>query len=579
MSTAVSLTPIEAVLYRKLTFTDWTAIHGKRTQAGGGGERHIALETMQAGSSTSRFLQTTTSPFQANFVAVGSLQSEPLQFVVWASEDRRMWRVPDQYRHRHPAISLTNGFPAYDDPRLWNSAIQTQANWIDRVTRGDWLKHVVVYWVRCPGPTFFMGFVIGDELPPGWPRVFQQMFISAKKKETGIIEVKHMSSLSPLAQQVIRAIEDGHRNILMYGPPGSGKTVAMQEVKAFMEDAGSAKNVALDPADPKQPFQPAAIRNPIPEPVYTDWITFHQSMSYEEFVVGLRPVPAKGGVALQPRAGRLLEAVKAVKTDCKSAVLFIDEFNRGNPAQVFGEMITFLEADKRRQPIRLLGVNSNGKLKTEKIQFIDGVAQLDYPLPIPEHLYIVASVNSLDRSVAPLDQALARRFHRISCPPDMEFLRVKLGLAQTVEQIAATDKAPPDGDKAGLTAAALLSRINKYIRHLLGPDFEFGHGYLNKVWEAPEGADRWRELAVAWDAAIFPQLEEMFRTRNNELARILRVSEADAANFDAYPYKLERPPSNLEDQELRVVYPASAVQSVNSDEDRRKVLAFLASAS
>jgi hypothetical protein len=215
---------------------------------------------------------------------------------------------------------------------------------------------------------------------------------------------------------------------------------------------------------------------------------------------------------------------------------------------------------------------------TEEIQFKDGKDKLSHPLHVPEHLYVIASINSLDRSVAPLDQALARRFHRVPCPPDMAFLRDRLGLTESVGQIAGTDTAPSDEDKAGLTAAVLLYRVNKYVRHLLGADFEFGHGYLNKVWAVPEGAGRWGELAVAWDASIFPQIEEMFRTRNNELSKILRVEEAaGVANFDAYPYKLEQPPANLEDQEPRVVYPASAVQSVADDEDRRRVLAFLAS--
>lgn len=574
MSSAALPHPIEAVLYRRLTFTDWTAIYGKRAQGSGGGERHIALDTMHAGSATSRFLQKPTSPFRDDFTAIGNLQSAQLELTGWGTPKRQMWRIPDQVKNRHPAIDTPNGFPAFDDRRLWNrAAIQTQPNWIASVTSDDWLENVIVYLVRCPGPQFFIGYLIGNSLPTGWPPAFNQMF---QGKNTGLIEVKQMSSLSTLAQQIIKAIEDGHHNILMYGPPGTGKTKAMQEVQEFLKNPAGATNISVNPANQQQPFQPTGIPSPLPQPVYTDWLTFHQSMSYEEFVVGLRPIPIKGGVSLQPRAGRLLEAVNALGGPFRSAVLFIDEFNRGNPAQVFGEMITFLEADKRHQFIDLLGVNSDGKGRTEKMLFKEGLKQLAYPLQIPEHLYVIASINSLDRSVAPLDQALARRFHRISCPADMSFLRSALGVSHTEEEIANFNKPPSEEDKAGLTAAVLLYRVNKYIRHLLGSDFEFGHGYLNKVWQTPEGKDRWTALAVAWDTAIFPQIEEMFRTRNNELARILRVNEVDGKP-DAYPYKMEKPPSNLEAQEERVVYPASAIQSVSNDQERREVLAFLAS--
>jgi len=576
MSSAATSYPIEAILYRRLTYTDWMAIHGKLARARAGGERHIALGSMHAESDTSKFLGTTTSPFEADFTAIGSLQIAPLEFKRWATT-RMMWTVPDQFNHRHLAIQPANGFPQFGDARLWSPTVQRGQNWVNKVGKSNWLEKVIIYWVRCPGPTFFIGFLVDGSLPAGWPPVFTKMFSG---KNTGLIEVTQMASLSPLALQVIQALAGGHRNILMYGPPGTGKTVAMQEVKEFLENpGGGGTSIAINPTNQAQPFQATSVAPPLPQPVYTDWLTFHQSMSYEEFVVGLRPVPAKGGITLEPRAGRLLEAVRALDgVWFKSAVLFIDEFNRGNPAQVFGEMITFLEADKRGQSIHLLGVNSDGADNTEEIQFKDGKDKLSYPLQIPEHLYVIASINSLDRSVAPLDQALARRFHRVPCPPDMAFLRDRLGLTESVEQIAGTDTAPSDEDKAGLTAAVLLNRINKYVRHLLGADFEFGHGYLNKVWGVPEGAGRWRELAIAWDASIFPQIEEMFRTRNNELSKILRVEEAaGVANFVAYPYKLEQPPANLEDQEPRVVYPASAVQSVVDEEERRRVLAFLAS--
>lgn len=579
MSQPKQMYPIEAILYRWLTETDWRAIHGRAGRSGtGGGERHIALNRMVASTATSRFLQTSVGPVSIIASAIGGTQENAeLVFKDWGG-NRNQWTLSDQRGNRHPAITTDYGFPRYEDTQLWDSS-------------GKWLGSVVVYWVRCPGPQYFMGYHIGVNAPSSWPNAMAGMFSARERPGIGLIEGKPMSyTICDMAVQVLQTL-DKHPNILLYGPPGTGKTRIMQDVFYALQRE-NLMSLALEPSDQDQPFKEAGVTLPLPTPVYTDWITFHQSTTYEEFVVGLRPLPINGGVKLQPRAGRLLEAINYVLSNGGSAVLFIDELNRGNPAQVFGEFITFLERDKRSSPpinssedpgnketntlpFYLPGVDYDPQTgRSQTIAFRQGESAINFPIHVPYHLYIVASMNSLDRSVAPLDQALARRFFRLWCPPDWNFLLDKMGLPLScadLDSIVASD----EENSAGLAAVLLLRRVNRYLSHLMGPDFQFGHGYLSNVWKASEGPARWNALVTAWDSSILPQLEEMFRTRSDEFATILRADSNDQP--PEYPYRLSTLTEDSIASDTRVFYEAEALTRIQDAANQRRALKFLAS--
>ena len=122
-------------------------------------------------------------------------------------------------------------------------------------------------------------------------------------------------------------------------------------------------------------------------------IQFHPNMSYEDFVRGYRPV-GKDGIDLAE--GPFMEMIKAASTvPSVSHVMVIEEINRGNPAQIFGEMLTLMEADKRTpdEAIELCYRRMPG----ERVF-------------IPGNLYIIGTMNIADRSLALVDFALRRRF-------------------------------------------------------------------------------------------------------------------------------------------------------------------------
>jgi len=155
-------------------------------------------------------------------------------------------------------------------------------------------------------------------------------------------------------------------------------------------------------------------------------------------------------------------------------VLIIDEINRGNVSQIFGELITLIEEDKR------LG-------NPEAIQ-----VQLPYSkdwFGVPPNVHIIGTMNTADRSVEALDTALRRRFSFTELPPKPELVK--------------TEGKTENGIVNGVDLSLLLEIINKRIEKLLDKDHMIGHSYFLSV----EGL---KGLKSAFQNKIVPLLQEYF---------------------------------------------------------------------
>lgn len=167
------------------------------------------------------------------------------------------------------------------------------------------------------------------------------------------------------------------RNLVLQGPPGTGKTWLAKRL-------GYALIGTKDLS---------AVRNRIRS------IQFHPSLSYEDFVRGWRP---DGDGKLSLIDGVFLEAVATAHQAKKPCVVVIDEINRGNPAQIFGEMLTLLERDKRSKEdaIELAYRRRGGET-----------------IFVPDDLFVIGTMNIADRSLALVDLALRRRFAFVTLEP------------------------------------------------------------------------------------------------------------------------------------------------------------------
>jgi DNA polymerase III delta prime subunit len=395
----------------------------------------------------------------------------------------------------------------------------------------------------------------------GWPPALERMFTT----KVGVIHL----GFGLLGENGRRVLEAWSRspNVLLYGPPGTGKTHLLNEMRGILS-GGAVSTVMLNTTDADNPFLPGTDSVPIPLPVRSAFVTFHQNYGYEDFIVGLRPQPgASGGVSLVPRLGVLLDLVLSLSSEVDaavaqpgSAVLFVDEINRGNVSRIFGEFITFMELGYRatlangsinphRLPVPLLGIDLVGALTVPVDRPSGGQVRLQVPWHFPRHVYTLATMNSVDRAVAPLDTALARRFARVALRPDMELLAQWLEIADTDEllrrfapQHAPSEEDDDDGQEFSTPSGAqeltpwetgwlLLQRINDELAGSFGPDFELGHVYMIDLKDVRNDADAWLALARIWDDRLFPQLVDRFAMRPDELTRLLKLRATPPAGY------------------------------------------------
>ena len=225
-------------------------------------------------------------------------------------------------------------------------------------------------------------------------------------------------------------------NIILYGPPGTGKTYATARRCVEICD-GSASE---DKEDVRHRY-----RELLEEEKRVEFVTFHQSYGYEEFVEGLRPETEGGaGFRLEPVPGVLKRIAERAREAPPSVpyVLVIDEINRANVSKVLGELVTLLEGDKRQGEANEVAVTLPHSPEE--------------PFTLPANLYVLGTMNTADRSIALLDTALRRRFDFEEMPPDPDLL----------------------GTVDGIDLAAVLRAINGRLEWLLDRDRLVGHAWF-----------------------------------------------------------------------------------------------------
>ena len=138
---------------------------------------------------------------------------------------------------------------------------------------------------------------------------------------------------------------------------------------------------------------------------------------------------------------------------------------------------------------------------------------------MPFHFYTLASMNSVDRSVAPLDSALRRRFQIIEIGPDIELLKLQVQIVKGFLNVGEHD----EWNKISFLACKLLEKINRNIAVFRGTDFRLGHAYFWKVFAPETGTvnSRKKALIASFREKVIPQLKEMFRDQQELLKTIL----------------------------------------------------------
>ncbi len=186
------------------------------------------------------------------------------------------------------------------------------------------------------------------------------------------------------------------KNLVLYGAPGTGKTYMVPELAVRLCDPDFDVN-GSDREELMYRYNQLKVEKRI------SFTIFHQSMDYEDWLEGLRPIVGDSNqVTYEVEEGIFKRLCDEAENNTKPYVMVIDEMNRGNVSKIFGELITLLEVDKRK-----------GCKNAESVM-------LPYSkkyFQIPDNVYIIATMNSADRSLGSIDYAVRRRFAFVACKP------------------------------------------------------------------------------------------------------------------------------------------------------------------
>ena len=265
-------------------------------------------------------------------------------------------------------------------------------------------------------------------------------------QETGFNETK--------LKHWIRTI-NRKKQIILYGSPGTGKTFIAEHLAKYLIGGGDG---------------------------FSELVQFHPTYSYEDFIQGIRPQSQDGQLTYPLLPGSFLKFCKEAEYHQGTCVLIIDEINRANLAQVFGELMYLLEYRDREIP--LAGGNR---------------------FRIPKNVRIIGTMNTADRSIANIDHALRRRFAFIKLSPNDDVLR-HYHL------------------KTGCAVEGLIKILQQLNQAIADKNYEIGISFFltDKLKEDIE--DIWRmEIEPYLEEYFFNQLEKVDKFRWDEIKNKLCI--------------------------------------------------------
>jgi len=293
-------------------------------------------------------------------------------------------------------------------------------------------------------------------------------------------------------------------NVVLEGVPGSGKThqiALLHESDGITPIIRNRKNGTIRVLEPVDPSDVC-------------FMTMHPSTAYEDFVEGLRP-DEQGSFGIDD--GFFVRACKkAIGAYNRAVIVVLDELNRCNIPKVLGDLLTLIEESKR----------ATWNYKTNN--WDHGIAQsvtLPYskrPFFVPENVFIVGTMNTTDRSIAPMDAALRRRFtfHRLWPYGWSEGERIPFDSFDWNGRFKWESLQEGDWYVVFEKCCQDWYKLNEVMMRHFGADTMLGHSYLHELaddlklkWghDGPKKPDSHQvdELVKShWNSRILPQLLE-----------------------------------------------------------------------
>ena len=280
-----------------------------------------------------------------------------------------------------------------------------------------------------------------------------------------------------LSNKIDELISRGDKNIILTGAPGTGKTFACQsyareQVSNFIYENN------LEKAEGKQSAY-------LTVDYFIKTVQFHPGYDYSDFIEGLRPKKVDSNIIYDRKDGIFKDFCRQVVEFNKnhkyanlaeSAKFFfiIDEINRGEVSKIFGEAFSMIETDKRA-PVDSKSEDVSNKVDTQYSSLIEDKDNdpFQHGFYIPENVYILATMNEIDRSLEAMDFAFRRRFSWLT-----------VNVQDTLNEIivnSVLDDCTNSVSKHMSEIEKSFNELNKLIKKNLGPDYVLGGSYLTSL--------------------------------------------------------------------------------------------------